>query len=77
MPNNIDMLDLLDQLDEFRRNHQDQRKDPSDWCMRVMEAIVARAAGYESRADWTDALRSNESSAYSRDLKDTSRISSF
>lgn len=37
-------LELLDELDAFRRGHQDERLHPSDWCMRCMEAIVARPA---------------------------------
>lgn len=67
----INILKLLDKLDEFRRNHQNQAKDPSDYCMRVMEAIIAREAGYKSRSDWTDALRNTPETRYSRDLKDS------
>lgn len=62
-------LDILDELDEFRRNHQNERKAPSDYCMRVMEAIVAKRAGYKSRADWTDELKQIPG-AYRRDLKE-------
>lgn len=68
----INLLDILDELDEFRRNHQDERQHPSDWCMRCMEAIVAHAAGYESRMDWTDVLKTSPESRYSRDLQDPS-----
>ena len=77
MANEIDILDLLDQLDQFRRKHQNERQHPSDYCMRCMEAIVARAAGYESRVDWTDALKADNTSRYSRDLNDIMNISSF
>lgn len=69
---NVDMLALLDQLDEFRRNHQNEKQHPSDWCMRVMEALVAEAAGYESRSDWTSVLTADPESKYSQDLKDLS-----
>lgn len=68
----VNVLDILDELDEFRRNHQDERQHPSDWCMRCMEAIVARAAGYSNRNYWTDALKESSESRYSRDLQDPS-----
>lgn len=53
---NVDMLALLDRLDEFRRNHQNEKQHPSDWCMRVMEALVT----------------ADPKSKYSQDLKDLS-----
>lgn len=62
-------LDLLDEMDEFRRNHQDSRKDPSDYCMRVLEAIVARRAGYNDRHCWQEDLKSIPS-LYRRDIKE-------
>lgn len=72
----IDVLDVLDQMDEFRRNHQNRKQDPPDYCMRVLEAILARAAGYPERTAWTKALR-NMPSRYSRDLNDTEKIWRF
>ena len=66
----VNVLDILDKLDEFRRAHQNEKRHPADWCMRAMEAIVAEAAGYTNRNDWTDALRENPASRYNRDLKD-------
>ena len=67
-------LELLDELDAFRRGHQDERLHPSDWCMRCMEAIVARACGFGSRADWTGALSAapstrNQGGTYLRRVK--------
>lgn len=59
-------LELLDELDQFRRQHQDSALHPPDWCMRVMEAIVARAFGYESRNSWTEQLLANPQSRYYR-----------
>lgn len=67
-----EILALLDKLDKFRREHQNERQHPSDWCMRVMEAIVAEAGGFKSWSDWTDALKADGKTAYSRDLKDLS-----
>lgn len=53
----VDAWEVLTEMDQFRKNHQDSRKDPADWCMRVMQAIVARAAGYESRIDWIEDIQ--------------------
>lgn len=66
----INVLDILDKMDEFRRNHQNGKQNTPDFCMRVMEAILAKAAGYTSRNDWTDALKENPASRYSSDLQD-------
>lgn len=63
-------LEVLDELDEFRRGHQNERLYPSDWCMRCMEAIVARACGFEGRNNWTEALAADPSTRYHRDLQD-------
>lgn len=65
----VDILILLDEIDEFRRTHQDQRTSPSDWCMRVIEAIIARHAGFSSRTDWTEILKCSETK-YRRDYKE-------
>ena len=66
-------LELLDKLDEFRRRHQNDKLHPSDWCMRVMEAIVAEAFGFEGRNSWTKALADDPNSRYSRDLRDSTK----
>lgn len=65
----IDILDILDQMDEFRRKHYFDKQPTPDYYMRVMEAILARAAGYTSRVDWIDDLKKRES-LYKRDLND-------
>lgn len=62
----IPALGLLDELDEFRRRHQNSTLHPSDWCMRVIEAIVARAFGYETRNSWTELLDADPQSRYYR-----------
>lgn len=62
-------LDILDELDKFRREHQDTRKHPADWCMRVMEAIIARAYGFSNRMEWVDALKERKESRYAHDLQ--------
>lgn len=70
-------LELLDELDAFRRGHQNERLYPSDWCMRCMEAIVARACGFEGRNNWTGALAAAPSTRYHRDLQDPMHGSDF
>ena len=64
-----EILELLDRLDKFRRAHQDDRQHPSDWCMRMMEAIVAQAGGYQSRNGWMAALKADDTTAYSNDME--------
>lgn len=64
----VDALAVLDDLDKFRRTHQDDRRHPSDWCMRVMEAIVAEAAEFRSRAAWADALLADPATEYAREF---------
>lgn len=65
----INILQVLDRMDKFRREHQNAAEAPSDYCMRFMEAILAEAAGYKSRNDWTDALKADQESAYSQDIQ--------
>ena len=60
----ISPLEILDELDEFRRKHQNDRLHTSDWCMRVMEAIVAEAFGFEDRNSWTEVLKADPTSRY-------------
>lgn len=48
------MVQLLSEMESFRKTHQDSRQYPADYCMRVMEAIVAEKVGYHSRCEWAD-----------------------
>lgn len=66
---NIDVLAVLDEMDAFRRKHENDKPATPDWCMRCMEAILAKAAGYDNRMSWTDALSENLATQYSRDLE--------
>ena len=43
-----DQLDLLWQLEEFRKKHEHQA-EPSDWAIRMCEAFVARSMGFTDR----------------------------
>ena len=60
----LDVLKILDEMDDFRRRHQNAIQDPPDYCMRVLEAILAKAAGYNSRNDWTEALAADSATKY-------------
>lgn len=64
----IDILSVLDKMDAFRRKHENDKPATPDYCMRCLEAILAGAAGYKSRTDWTDALKENPESEYSKGL---------
>lgn len=63
-------LTLLDRMEQFRRHHQNEHIDPADYCMRVLSAIIAEAAGMKERAKWTEKLRQMPDSLYSKDYKD-------
>lgn len=73
---NIDVLDVLDQMDEFRRNHYFDKNPTPDFYMRAMEAMLAKAAGYNSRSEWTDALKATNS-LYKRDYRDPEKQRAF
>lgn len=66
----INVLQVLDQMDKFRRTHQDARQNTPDYCMRMMEAMLAKSAGYQSRNDWTDALKADSTTTYSKEYND-------
>lgn len=55
----INALDALAELEKARLNHA---HDPasSDWSFRVAEAIVAKAAGFTNRNQWTEILNGKE-----------------
>ena len=67
----------LVQMDVIRRKHSGSLPPPCDYYMRSMEAVIARAAGYESRNEWTDALKADEQSRYFRDLQLVETCSNF
>ena len=70
-------LHMLDQMDVIRRKHSGSLPPPCYYYMRSMEAVIARAAGYESRNEWTDALKADEQSRYFRDLQLVETCSNF
>jgi len=56
MANEINALEVLAEMEAFRKRHEND-KSPSDWCMRCLEAILAKAAGYENRMVWIEDLQ--------------------
>lgn len=64
----INVLKVLDEMDKFRRKHQNDIPSCPDWCMRCMEAILAEAAGHKDRNDWTEALKANPDTEYHKDF---------
>ncbi len=57
MAGEINVLEVLAEMENFRKRNQDEIQSPSDFCMRCMEAILAKAAGYESRMTWIEELQ--------------------
>ena len=49
-------IQLLSQLEE-RRHEYGNKPSESDYSYRVAQAIVAEAAGFSDRNEWTDALK--------------------
>ena len=53
----IDEIEVLRKLEAFRVTHQNSKESPADWCMRVMQAIVAKEANISNRNEWTDKIK--------------------
>lgn len=63
-----DQLDLLSQLEEFRKRHEHQ-VEPSDWAIRMCEAFVAQSMGFTDRVQWTELLRQRGETLFTFDWK--------
>ena len=63
-----EQLELLGQLEEFRKKHEHQA-EPSDWAIRMCEAFVARSMGFTDRMQWTDLLRQRGETLFTFDWK--------
>lgn len=55
----VETLKVLDELDWLRHNHPEY-----DYAIRLAQAIVAKTAGCESRAEWSHLLYQDKSSKY-------------
>lgn len=54
-----DILSILQELEVFRRAHEQEART-SDWAVRMCQAFVAHAGGYQDRCQWTDLLRTRQ-----------------
>lgn len=72
----INVLAVLDEMDAFRRKHYFDKTPTPDFYMRAIEAMLARAAGYKSRTEWTDKLKEFDSQ-YNRDLNNSEKWGTF
>lgn len=58
-------LDVLDSMEEIRQKASEKPEDyPVDTTIRLLQAIVAEAFGYEDRSDWTTDLKRSPASRY-------------
>jgi hypothetical protein len=44
--------EVLLEMERFRQEHEWESLRNPDWYIRVCQAIVAKAAGYETRLEW-------------------------
>lgn len=61
-----DALQMLDLLDDYRRNNQDKI---DDYTVRLICAQIAEQAGYKDRNEWCDDLIKDETTKYSKYIK--------
>lgn len=45
--------EILLEMERFRQKHESESTGNPDWYIRVCQAIVAKAAGYENRNEWS------------------------
>ena len=65
------VLDILDSMEEIRQKAAENPEQyPIDHTIRLCSAIVAQAYGYQSRTDWTDALKKLPESRYATRLSE-------
>lgn len=60
----LDIPEILRQLEDFRKKHEHDSASSSDWAIRVCQAIVAHAGGYESRVQWSESLSAKPDALY-------------
>ena len=64
-------LQLLDQIEEIRQKAAENPKNyPVDHTIRLISALVAKYAGYDSRTAWTEELKEHPDSKYATRLSD-------
>lgn len=52
----MEIIEILKELETFRKKHE-HKNEPSDWTIRVCQAIVAQAGWYTGRMAWIELLQ--------------------
>ena len=72
------MNEILLELERFRQEHEHETSGNPDWYIRVCQAIVAKAAGYENRNDWSlpmfEQIQAERKAAGTWEMKEGARI---
>jgi hypothetical protein len=63
-------LKLLDEIDAIRRKPV-KEQGTADWAFRMACAVVAKAAGYKCRTDWTSDLALDSTTRYTEYIRET------
>ena len=59
------VLQILDRYEEIRQKAKKMPEQyPVDYTIRLLEAILSQAAGYQSREEWTEILKNESKSWY-------------
>ena len=53
MENKEMVNEILLEMERFRQKHEHEFNRSPDWYIRVCQAIAVKAAGYESRNEWS------------------------
>lgn len=63
--------DILDTIEEIRQKaHDNPEAYPIDYTIRLIQGIVAKGFGFESRTEWTEELKQSPRSIYSKRLEE-------
>lgn len=73
----IDVLHVLDQMDAIRRKHYYDCPPPADCYFRILEAVLANAAGFDSRQEWTEKLKADPATQYHFDYHNSKHKGEF
>lgn len=62
-------LDILDELDAYRRRKALENETNVDYVLRMVEAFIADRAGFKARFDWMECLAEKTDSQYVADCE--------
>jgi hypothetical protein len=78
MENKEMMNEILKEMERFRQKHEHESTGNPDWYIRVCQAIVAKAAGYNNRNEWSgpifEQVMSERKAEGTWELKEGARI---